>query len=95
MNRKRIHAKVYGRVQGVAFREYTRREAERLGLAGWVENLPDGTVEVIFEGAQAQTETLLAWLATGSPRSHVTRVEYCEKAPLDEATSFLIKYPSS
>lgn len=94
MNRKRMHAIVHGKVQGVAFREYTRREAERLGLSGWVGNLPDGTVEVIFEGSQVQAETLLAWLATGSPFSRVTRVEYNEAPPLGETGSFFIKFSS-
>jgi len=89
-----MHAIVHGKVQGVAFREYTRREAERLGLSGWVRNLPDGTVEVIFEGSQVQVETLLAWLATGSPFSFVTRVESSEEPPLGEASPFFIKFSS-
>lgn len=91
MSQKRIHARVHGRVQGVAFREYTRREATRLGLSGWVRNLPDGTVEVMFEGAAVGTEALLAWLATGSPFSHVTRVEHNEEPPRGEAGPFFIR----
>ena len=94
MEYKRIHARVYGRVQGVAFREYTRREAVRLGLFGWVENLPDGTVDVIFEGETVHVETLLAWLAIGSPFSRVTRVEYNIEPPVGESSSFFIQYPS-
>lgn len=95
MNRKkRMHAIVHGKVQGVAFREYTRREGERLGLSGWVGNLPDGTVEVVFEGSQVEVGNLLAWLATGSPFSRVTRVEYNEEPPLGEASSFFIKFSS-
>ena len=94
MNRKRIHAKVHGRVQGVAFREYTRREAVRLGLFGWVENLPDGTVEVIFEGEAIPVEALLAWLPTGSPFSLVTRVDSNEEPPQGEARPFFIRYPA-
>lgn len=73
-----IHARVHGRVQRVAFREYTRREALRLGLVGWVRNRSDGTVEVWAEGAADQVELLLAWLGIGSPFSHVTQVEYTD-----------------
>lgn len=68
MVRKRIQARVHGRVQGVAFRESTRREGARLGLSGWVKNLTDGTVEVEFEGPAAPVAVLLAWLANGPPR---------------------------
>ena len=67
MPRKRYHMVVHGRVQGVAFREYTRREAVRLNLAGWVRNLPAGTVEALFEGDASSVEALLQWLRTGSP----------------------------
>lgn len=91
MDRKRIHAKVYGRVQGVAFREYTKREALRLGLSGWVKNLSEGTVEVMFEGTEAQTDALISWLANGSPYSHVSRIEYNEEPPLGEANPFFIQ----
>lgn len=54
--------------QRVAFRD-TRREAERLGLSGWVRNLPDGTVEVVFEGAPEKVDLLLSWLAVGRSES--------------------------
>ena len=92
MDHKRVYARVYGKVQGVAFREYTRREAARLGLSGWVRNLPDGTVEVVFEGTEAHTGVLLSWLATGSPYSVVTKVESNEEPPLGEETyPFLIR----
>ncbi len=91
---KRVYARVYGR-QGagrVAFREYTRREVARLGLSGWVGNLPDGTVGVMFEGAEAHTGVLLSWLTTGSPFSVVTKVESNEEPPSGEKTSpFLIR----
>ena len=92
MDHKRVYARVYGRVQGVAFREYTRREAARLGLSGWVRNLPDGTVEVVFEGREVHAGVLLSWLATGSPFSVVTKIESHEETPLGEKTSlFLIR----
>ena len=63
MQRRRVQALVHGRVQGVAFREYTRRQAVRLGLSGWVRNRPDGTVETVFEGPATEVDELLAGLA--------------------------------
>jgi acylphosphatase len=91
MDRKRVYARVFGKVQGVAFREYTRREAARLGLSGWVRNLPDGTVEVIFEGPEEKTGVLLLWLASGSPFAVVTRIESNEETVLGETGPFIIR----
>lgn len=91
MDKKRVYAKVYGKVQGVAFREYTRREAARLGLSGWVRNLPDGTVEVSFEGPEEQAGVLLVWLASGSPFAVVTRIESKEETPSGETCPFIIR----
>ena len=70
----RLHARVAGRVQGVFFRAFTEREAHRLGLTGWVRNLPDGRVEVVAEGPRAQLEQLAQWLWQGSPYSRVEAV---------------------
>lgn len=71
---KRLTATVHGRVQGVYFREFTRREAEKWGLVGWVANQKDGTVLVIAEGSEESLEGLLAFLHQGSPESQVTKV---------------------
>ena len=66
---------VHGRVQGVWFRDSTRREAERLGLAGHAINLPDGTVEVLACGASNALDELADWLQSGPPMASVTRVD--------------------
>ena len=84
MSRRRVHVIVRGRVQGVYFREFTRRQAESLGLNGWVRNLPDRTVEAVVEGDAGSVEAMLAWLHTGSPQSTVTAVESMEEAARDE-----------
>jgi acylphosphatase len=75
MGQASLHAIVYGRVQGVSFRYYTAREAERLHLRGWVQNLPDGTVEVEAAGEAAALDEFLSWLQHGPPPARVARVE--------------------
>ncbi len=71
----RLHAVVSGIVQGVNFRYYTQREAEALGLDGWVANRWDGTVEVVAEGSRARLNELLAWLHNGPPSASVDSVQ--------------------
>lgn len=65
---------IEGRVQGVFFRESTRREAERLGLSGHALNLDDGRVEVLACGAEDGLAALEAWLWKGPPAADVTGV---------------------
>ncbi len=65
---------VEGRVQGVFYRQSTRLEAARLGLAGWVRNLADGRVEAVVRGDAAVLEAFERWLGQGPPRARVTRV---------------------
>ena len=65
---------VYGRVQGVWFRDSTRREAERLALTGYAINLPDGDVEVLACGDAASLDQLGEWLKDGPPHARVDDV---------------------
>ena len=66
---------IHGRVQGVWFRESMRREAERLGVTGWVRNTPDGSVEAVVQGPDAAVDTLIAWARIGPPQARVARIE--------------------
>jgi acylphosphatase len=61
----RAHILVSGRVQGVFFRENTRKKAEALKVSGWVRNLKDGRVEAVFEGERADVEELVNWARQG------------------------------
>ncbi len=79
--RIRRHVIVTGRVQGVGFRFHTADEANRLGVAGWVRNLPDGTVEAEFEGAAGVVEQMLAWVRVGPPSAEVTGVQIDDAEP--------------
>jgi acylphosphatase len=76
------HFLVFGKVQGVFFRDSTRLEAERLGIRGIARNLPDGSVEVLAHGPAAAVEELRAWLLRGPPRARVLEVR---ETALDEA----------
>jgi acylphosphatase len=67
--------RIEGRVQGVWFRESTRREAESLGITGYAENKRDGSVEVLACGDSAALERLAGWLGVGPPAARVTRVD--------------------
>jgi acylphosphatase len=77
----RRRAIVHGRVQGVFFRDTTRRQASARGLTGWVRNLPDGTVEAVFEGDPEAVGALLAFCREGPRGAHVERVEVSEQEP--------------
>jgi acylphosphatase len=77
--RRRVVA--HGRVQGVFFRDSTRREAERRGVAGSAENLSDGTVACVFEGAAEDVEAMVAFVRRGPGHATVDSVEVTEEEP--------------
>lgn len=71
----RLHVWVVGLVQGVFFRDSTRRAAVQLGLAGWVRNLPNGSVEAVFEGDRSACEKALEYVKVGPSAAHVSAVK--------------------
>lgn len=75
MTSVRAHVKISGRVQGVVFRESTRREAETHWVSGWVRNLPDGRVEAVFEGEDMDVRQLVQWCHKGPSRARVDDVQ--------------------
>ncbi len=89
---KRVHVIVEGRVQGVFFRAYTRDEAVKLGLKGWVRNRADGSVESLIEGQEAAVNKMLQWFHQGSPHSLVTKVHATEESPVEDNRTFEIHY---
>jgi len=74
-NHERAHVHVSGRVQGVFFRDATRQKALELGLSGWVRNLPDGRVEVLFEGLSDEVRQAVQWCEGGTPEADVENVD--------------------
>jgi acylphosphatase len=78
--RKALAGLIKGHVQGVFFRAKTRKQAEVLGLCGWVRNTESGHVEVLIEGEQSQLESMLIWLQRGP---QLARVDSLELKPCD------------
>ena len=70
----RARAVVTGRVQGVFYRASCRDEAVARGLGGWVRNAPDGSVEAVFEGPEAEVRAMLEWCRRGPPSASVANV---------------------
>jgi acylphosphatase len=87
-----IHRRVLvsGRVQGVFFRDSTRRVARERGVAGWVRNLPDGRVEAVFEGDAEAVAFLESWAHDGPPDAAVTGVE-AEDGPVEGLAGFDVR----
>ena len=79
--RRRARVRVRGLVQGVFFRQSTARAAEQAGVAGSIRNLPDGSVEAVFEGPAEAVERLVAFARTGPPDAEVREVEVADEAP--------------
>jgi len=92
MDTIRAHLIIEGRVQGVFFRDSTRREAIELGLKGWVKNRFDGSVEVVAEGPREKVETLIAWCHHGPPIARVTRVHEIKEDYTGEFDSFRVTF---
>jgi acylphosphatase len=75
---------VRGLVQGVFFRDTCRREATAHGVNGWVRNLPDRSVEAVFEGPSDAVESMITWARRGPDLAHVTEIEVTEEQPQGE-----------
>ena len=81
---------VHGDVQGVGYRWSCVRQAERLGVAGWVCNQPDGTVELAVEGSPQAVEALVAWSRRGPSDADVSYLEVSEEPP-EAARGFSVR----
>ncbi|MFZ7128058.1 MAG: acylphosphatase [Desulfobacterales bacterium] len=91
-DRSRAHVMISGRVQGVIFRDATRRKASGLGVNGWVRNTRDGRVEALFEGSTRDVDEMLRWCRQGSPSARVDNVEVTREEFQGDQDSFSIRY---
>lgn len=78
---RRVHVMVHGRVQGVGYRYTMRTVAAAAGVAGWVRNLPDGSVEAEIEGTHEQIDRIVAWMAQGPPGARVDTAMVTDAEP--------------
>ncbi len=74
------------------YRWNTVEMAKKLGLKGWVRNLPDGRVEAVFEGEKSDIEQMIDWCRAGPPAASVSRVEVTWDNPRDEFSGFRVVY---
>ena len=86
------HIFAHGRVQGVSFRYYVHRYATKLGLRGYVCNLPDGRVEILAQGSEADVQKLVNYLRGGPGLSYVTELNIDWEEPLSGLSNFHIRF---
>ena len=85
-----IHCYISGRVQGVFYRGTTQKQAQKLGLTGWVRNLPDRRVELVACGSEDKVQALKEWLHRGPTLAKVTAVEV-EEVPVESFAGFDVR----
>ena len=81
---QQAHFKITGKVQGVWFRATAQKEAERLGLKGIIQNIPDGSVEATLQGESEALKQFKEWCHEGSPSSEPEHVEMTEEEISEE-----------
>jgi len=89
--KKQIVLKIYGRVQGVFFRDSSREKAKRLNLKGWVQNEPDGTVQIVAEGEEENLKELIEWCQNESDHGKVEKVNTAWLEPTGQFGDFTVK----
>ncbi|MDX1617300.1 MAG: acylphosphatase [Balneolaceae bacterium] len=89
---KRAHIFLEGRVQGVGFRHFTKTNAQKIGVGGWVKNLPDGRVEAVFEGAEEDVEQMVELVRQGPRSSRVADMDVEWTEPKGDFDGFRVRY---
>ncbi|MGD0625005.1 MAG: acylphosphatase [Thermodesulfobacteriota bacterium] len=92
MAKSRVKLIMKGIVQGVNFRYYTQQEARKYSVNGWVRNLADGSVAVVFEGEEEDVEAMIQWCRHGPPGAHVTELIAQPEEYRGEFQSFSVKF---
>ena len=87
----RAHLFISGIVQGVGYRYHCRRQAQSLGLVGWVRNLDDGRVEAVLQGSREQVESMIRWCYRGPSEARVTEIAVAYEDAGDEGPDFGIR----
>jgi acylphosphatase len=90
--KSRAHIFVFGKVQGVFFRENTRKKAAEFELSGFVKNLPNGKVEAVFEGEQEKIEKIIQWIKKGPEAAQIENIEIDWQDYKEEFKNFEIRH---
>jgi len=90
--RKQIVLKIYGKVQGVFFRDSSQEKARELNLSGWVRNEPDGAVAIVAEGGEKELKELIEWCKNGPGHAKVDEVDVKWTEPTGRFDGFVVKY---
>jgi acylphosphatase len=88
----RAHVLVFGKVQGVYFRQNTRVVASRHGVSGWIRNMKDGRVEIVLEGNEKDVGLVVEWCFTGPPNARVYDVDVNYEKYTGEFQDFTVAY---
>ncbi len=91
VERKRAQIRIAGKVQGVFFRASTREQARARGLAGWVKNMPDGTVEAVLEGPAEDVEEVVEWAHEGPRAARVDTIDVDWLEPQGDVQTFEVR----
>jgi acylphosphatase len=89
---KAVHTVARGFVQGVGFRYYAKVSAQRLGVAGWVRNMDDGSLEIWAEGTQDRLQQFIQAIRRGPSHGRVTQLDLTWEVPNGESRSFRVRY---
>ena len=89
---KQVVLKIYGRVQGVFFRDSTRQKAAELNLVGWVKNEPEGTIKIVAKGKEEKLKELIKWCYNGPRLAQVEKVDIEWQEATGQFEEFEVKY---
>jgi len=89
---KSVKVRVFGFVQGIGYRSWTKRKAEELGLKGWVKNLEDGSVESYLEGEESSLNLMIELMKKGPRFARVEKIEVKEENRVKGYENFQIVY---
>jgi len=90
--RKHVVLKIYGKVQGVFFRDSSKKKADKLGLSGWVRNEQDGTVKIVAEGEEENLKKLIKWCRDGGPEyAKIDNVDIEWKELVNQFDNFVVE----
>ncbi len=90
--KRRARIFIQGRVQGVFFRQSAKIKARKIGVFGWIKNLPDGRIEAVFEGDKEKVEKMIEWSKKGTIIANVKALDIKEEKYKGEFNNFDLRF---